>query len=116
MKKGVAWRIMTFRKGRSATVEVLGISVEEISSNINTGAEDTELTGVIIRKVVPGKPAHHAGLNCGDIIIRVGEDSVYSANQFYDFIQEELRKGEIKLLIRDKERRRSITLVFLTVR
>ena len=107
---------MSFRKGRLFTNEVLGIAVEDIFLPTVSGKEDVDISGVIIRKVVPGKTAHHAGLNCGDIIIRVGDATVHNADQFCDLIEKELRKGEIKLLIRDRERRRSITLVFLTVR
>jgi S1-C subfamily serine protease len=109
-------RIMVFKKTRVLSIETLGIAVEEIPPTIDSQTCGVERTSVIIKKVVPGKPAHHAGLNCGDIIIRVGEDPVCSAGQFIDLVHKELKKGEIKLLIRDREQGRSITLVFLTVR
>ncbi len=107
---------MVFKKARILSIETLGIAVEEITQTIDSGKQEVERTGVIIRKVVPGKPAHYAGLNCGDIIIRVGADPVYSASQFFNLVHKELKKGEIKLLIRDREQGRSITLVFLTMR
>ncbi len=112
----MVYRIMPFRKGRFATNEVLGVEVEDIFLPVDSSKGVTDISGVIIRKVVPGKTAHHAGLNCDDIIIRVGDDAVQNADQFCNLIEKELRKGEIKLLIRDRDRRQSITLVYLTVR
>lgn len=103
---------MVFKKAHVVSIETLGIAVEEIIPAIGSGKQ----TGVVIRKVVPGKPAHHAGLNSGDIIIRVGEDPVYSTQQFLNLVSSELKKGEIKLLVRDSGQGRAITLVFLTLR
>ncbi len=108
--------IMTLRKGRYATNEVLGLTVEDFSGPAGAKQECIVPLGVIIRKIVSGKAAHHAGLNIGDIIIRVGDEAIRNTGQFCELINKELRKGEVKLLIRDRERKRSITLVFLTVK
>jgi len=115
-ENGDLLKIMTLRKGRFATNGVLGIAVEDISRPAGVKRAFIDTPGVIIRKIVPGKAAHHAGLNTGDIIIRVGDEAVHDSVQFYDLIEKELRKGEIKLLIRDRERKRSISLVFLSVK
>lgn len=81
--------------------ELLGLSVEKVTPEIARSKGLKNATGVIITDVVPGSPAERAGLEVGDIILRVGNDVVNDIKDFNDKVVKAAKSGEVLLLIRD---------------
>ena len=60
----------------------LGMTVSEISSGIARELGNPSLRGVVVMSVEPESPAVEAGLDRGDIILRVGESLIASLDDY----------------------------------
>ncbi|MGQ9616235.1 MAG: DegQ family serine endoprotease [Spirochaetota bacterium] len=81
--------------------ELLGLSVEKVTPEIARSKGLKTATGVIITDVISGSPAERAGLEVGDIIMRVGNDVVNEVKDFNEKVAKAAKSGEVLLLIRD---------------
>jgi serine protease Do len=113
-----------FRKGVSSKVEVtlqaapeepervptpklppgrkspLGMTVSEISPGIARELGNPQLRGVVVMSVEPESPAVEAGLERGDIIVRVGETNVQSLDDYARVVRSLPRGEMIRLLVK----------------
>ncbi len=80
----------------------LGVQVSDIDAEIKAalGLEDDR--GVVITQVQPGSLAQFNGLNKGDVLLKINNDEIKSASNFYSSIEKiDLQKG-IRLTIKRK--------------
>jgi len=81
--------------------DMLGITVEKVTSDIARQLGLRNPAGVIITRVAPGSAAQQAGLTEGDIILRVGNTLVNDPSEFNRLVSEAAKTGEILLLVRE---------------
>jgi serine protease Do len=86
---------------QQAADEVLGVSVEKVTSQIAKQLGLSKPSGVLITAVAPGSPAESAGLERGDVVFRVNNVSVNSTDNFSKLIAEAAKEGGVILLVRD---------------
>jgi len=83
----------------------LGMEVEEIGDQLSEyfGAPGNE--GVLVTEVDEEGPAHKAGLKAGDILLKVGSQTIHEPDDIWDEVEEH-KKGEMVSLevLRDKTR------------
>jgi Do/DeqQ family serine protease len=93
----------------------LGISVQDLTSEMIEHFKIKEKEGVLIGQVYPGTGAEKAGLNSGDIIKSVDEKAVKNVNELVKEIQKKKVGQKVKLnLIRDgKATVVEVTLTFM---
>jgi serine protease Do len=72
----------------------LGLSVEDLTPELSRRLGGKTAAGVIVRAVRPGGVGARAGLQPRDIITKVGDKKVSSADDFYDAVKHaDLKKG-----------------------
>ncbi|MCK5095202.1 MAG: PDZ domain-containing protein, partial [Spirochaetes bacterium] len=81
--------------------DLLGLTVEKVTSDIARKIGLRRAMGVIITEVKPESSAAKVGLIEGDIIFRVGNRQVDSPKEFSSLVEEAAREGEVLLLARD---------------
>jgi serine protease Do len=88
---------MPMVEGRSP---LLGVSAEDVSGQLGSYFGAPEGTGVLIREVRPGMAAEKAGLQAGDVIIKVDGKPVHTL-------------GDLRAQLRDKGEQKSVSLGIL---
>jgi serine protease Do len=89
--------VMPMVEGRSP---LLGVSAEDVSGQLGSYFGAPEGTGVLIREVRPGMAAEKAGLQAGDVIIKVDGKPVHTL-------------GDLRAQLRDKGEQKSVSLGIL---
>jgi len=84
--------------------EVLGLTVDKVTSDIARKLGLRRTSGVIITDIKRGSIAERAGLAVGDIIFRVGSKKVSTSKEFYKLVSEASKEGKVLLLVRDSSR------------
>jgi len=76
---------------------MLGISAEDLSSQLGSyfGALDGE--GILVREVRPGTPAEKAGLKAGDVITKVEGERVRNVGELRERLREKRDKKTVSL-------------------
>jgi S1-C subfamily serine protease len=72
----------------------LGITIQEITPSLAQQFELAVDHGVGIRSVQPGSPAEQAGLEQGDIIVRVDDQEIQTSGDLFDALTEH-RAGDV---------------------
>jgi serine protease Do len=78
----------------------LGITVSEISPSIARELGNPNLTGVVVMLVEPESPAVEAGIERGDLILRVGEAAVANLDDYAKAVRAVPHGQMLKLLCR----------------
>jgi len=89
----------------------LGLSVQELSSEIAEALELEQAKGVIVADVEPDSPAAEAGLRRGDIILKVGSKPIESAAQLRAKLKKLKQNAPILFFVQRKD-----TTIFLTLK
>jgi len=66
----------------------LGVYIQEVTPEIAEQFDLTEAKGVLVGDVIEGSPAKKAGINRGDIIVKVNEEEVNSPGELQDKIRD----------------------------
>jgi len=90
----------------------LGLKVEELTPYLAQRLGVKRIHGVIITYVVPGSPAHEAGLSRGDIILKINRHSIQDLNDYQEIINSAKPGDTLLFLI---ERREGTLFVALKV-
>jgi len=90
----------------------LGLKVEELTPYLAQRLGVKRIHGVIITYVVPGSPAHEAGLSRGDIILKINRHPIEDLNDYQDIINSAKPGDTLLFLI---ERREGTLFVALKV-
>lgn len=72
--------------GRSVEYGYIGVEVASQSRSVLPTAHDRSEHGVRVATVSPGSPAQRSGLREGDLIVRVGEQPVQTADEFIQVV------------------------------
>lgn len=91
----------TQEKRRPAENDLLGVSVDTVTPQIAKQLGIRRVAGVIVTEVIPGSAGESAGLQRGDIIYRVNNSKVDSADEFDRRIAEAKGQDNVMLLVRD---------------
>lgn len=81
------------KAGRRIEVGFLGVSVESIAQTWWKRG----LRGVLVKRVVPGTPAHRAGLRIGDVITDVDQQPIETREDLFHYLGGLIPLREIKL-------------------
>jgi len=90
----------------------LGLKVEELTPYLAQRLGVKRIHAVIITYVVPGSPAHEAGLSRGDIILKINRHPIEDLNDYQDIINSAKPGDTLLFLI---ERREGTLFVALKV-
>jgi serine protease Do len=78
----------------------LGMTVSEISPGIARELGNPQLRGVVVMSVEPDSPAVESGLERGDIIVRVGDITVASLDDYAKAVRAIAHGDMLRLLVR----------------
>jgi len=90
----------------------LGLKVEELTPYLAQRLGIKRIHGVVITYVVPGSPAHEAGLSRGDIILKINRHPIEDLNDYQEVINSAKPGDTLLFLI---ERREGTLFVALKV-
>lgn len=83
-----------------AKKSALGMTVSDISPTIARELGEPNLRGAVVMSVEPDSPALEAGVERGDIVVRIGEDEVKSLDDYAKGVRSQPVGGMIRLLLR----------------
>lgn len=94
----------------------VGMSVTTITPEIATGLRLPVAGGVLVTKVQPGSAAEDAGFERGDIVVRVGSDTVNTEDEFWGALSKQMAdaKHGVLLRVRKGDTVTTLTLPLLT--
>jgi serine protease Do len=78
----------------------LGMTVSEISPGIARELGNPQLRGVVVMSVEPDSPAVEAGIERGDIIVRVGEVTVSTLDDYAHAVRATAHGEMLRLLVK----------------
>lgn len=82
----------------------------EINSNPNSELRVTEDSGVLILGIAQGSPAEQAGLQLGDVITKIGQESVTESEQVQQIVENSSIGSELQLDVRRNGRSVALTV------
>lgn len=90
----------------------LGIQLQEVTTEIAAALSLKEQGGVLVAEVLDGTPAKKAGLESGDVILRLSDDTVANPNELSRRVASLSPGDKVRLrVLRDgKERNLTVTL------
>lgn len=77
----------------------LGVETAEVSKENMAKLGLREVRGIAIEKVTPNSPAHAAGLQVGDVIVKFGDDTVTSVRKFSRLVGEVAPDHRVKVTV-----------------
>ena len=82
----------------------LGVYMQNLSEKLRKKIGLDDQYGVLIEKVVKDGPVHKAGMQDNDIILKIGEDKVYTSDQISKMLNYLKPEQHVKITVfRDKE-------------
>ncbi len=96
--------------GKSQTLKQLGISVQNLTSDIAERFGYQGLSGVVVAEVEPGSLAELAGITQGTLIMEVNRKAVKNTKDFGEAVEQASREGSVLLLIKDEQYSRFVVL------
>lgn len=96
----------------SVTRGWLGIQLQEVTTEIAAALSLKEQGGVLVAEVLDGTPAQKAGLESGDVILRLADNSIANPNELSRRVASLAPGDKVRLrVLRDgKERNLTVTL------
>ncbi|MBL4600082.1 MAG: DegQ family serine endoprotease [Rhizobiaceae bacterium] len=87
-------------ENQTPTVTIVGITVQELTDEIREADKiGSEIKGVIISKVEAGSHAEEKGIKSGEIIVQVGQEPVFAAQDVADQIKRLSGEGRKNALL-----------------
>jgi C-terminal processing protease CtpA/Prc len=84
----------------------LGVRIQDLNRDLGTYFKAPEGQGVLVLEVVDGSAAEKAGFRSGDVILKVGEDSVSDGDDLVRALRE--REGKVSIEILRSGTRRTL--------
>jgi len=78
---------------------MLGVGIQQVTSDVAAGIGLKEARGVLINSVRPGGPAEKAGLKTGDVILQLNGKDADDANELRNHVAAEAPGTEVTLTI-----------------
>jgi serine protease Do len=98
------------RAVESKIMNKLGFTVQDLSKEMANRFGYNTLQGVLISQVVPGSPAHLAGIQPGLLILEVNRRKVKNAKDFNTALADSVKSKKVLLLITDGHHARYVIL------
>ena len=76
---------------------VMGINIQEVTSDIAQKADLKNVSGVFVASVVPGSAAEKAGISAKDIIVKINDKNIETPAQLQENIAEHRPGDKIKI-------------------
>jgi len=86
----------------------LGVMLRETSQSTDTYSDKKQVT---ITEVIANTPAAKAGLQSGDVILKINKQDISSAQQVIEQVQQSAKGGELNLVIERLGKRKKIKAV-----
>jgi S1-C subfamily serine protease len=86
-----------------------GIEIERAYLGVQTSDSDTG-TGAVVESIVPGGPAAAAGLQAGDVVLKVGGDAVTESSDVAAAVSKRSPGAAVKLTVRRGDGERTLTV------
>ncbi len=98
--------------GAAAGDAYLGITMSSLSPSMSRALKLDEGVGVLVDKVVVGSPAEQAGLQSGDVITAIGDQTITGNRDLTRILRENSPGDELRLTIQreGKQRRLKVTV------
>ncbi|MBI1899177.1 MAG: DegQ family serine endoprotease [Acidobacteria bacterium] len=96
----------------------LGITIQQVTSDIAASLGMKEVRGILVSDVLPGSPAERAGLKRGDVVLAVNGEKVEDTNSFRNRISSAGPGARVRITVRrgDREQEIQVTLGEFTPR
>jgi bifunctional DNase/RNase len=101
---------LTLEKAQSESQRLLGLHVQDLSADLASLFDLQTKGGVLVADVAPGSPAGEAGLQRGDVILKVNEKSLQKTAELESFLQTVKKGAQFKLEVIRKGKSIAITL------
>lgn len=75
----------------------IGVSVQDVSTDLAQLLRAPFHTGAIVAEVQPGSPGFEAGLTVGDVILSANQKEIHNAQEFFNLL-DQLKPGEMTVL------------------
>jgi serine protease Do len=98
------------RVSQSEIMDKLGFAVQDITKELAQRFGYRKKEGVLISEVVPGSPAHFAGLRPGFLILEVERTHIKNTKEFLREVQKAMKSKRILLLVQDGDYTRYVIL------
>jgi serine protease Do len=79
----------------------LGLTLQPVDSEMAEELGMTEPVGLVVTNVQQGTPAAAAGISRGDIILKVGRQTVRTVGEYERYVEQMAQTGTVLLLVRD---------------
>jgi hypothetical protein len=96
--------------GKMSLSERAGIRVQELTPSLATQFNFKGKKGVLVSQVIAGSPAEAAGLEAGDIIVKVNSKEIGKVQEFEDTFSAVKEVDSLRLMIFGKDKISEITL------
>jgi serine protease Do len=91
----------------------LGVGVRDVTDVDRDGLDLPGLGGALVSEITPGKPAEEAGIELGDVIMRVDNTPIEDSGQLIELLNNQYDPGDriaIEVIRRGDERTFNVTL------
>ncbi len=107
----MAEQLQKQRDNAQDTAAWVGLSVHDLSQAFRDQFGITAFQGAAVSQVVPGSPAHRAGIRAGDAITEVQSRPIDSASQFVNWLESTRPGDQVTMLVYRGITRLPLTLV-----
>lgn len=132
-KPGDKVRVDIFRGGKKQTIDVtveempmeevvkagegesrpsLGVSVRDLDRELAESLRTRVKYGVVVQQVIPGSPAHRAGIERGDVIYQINRQTVRDQAEFGKLVAS-LQPGDVLQIMLDRRGNQVFTILRL---
>lgn len=104
--------IQTLLQGQEVEYGLLGITPGTVDGTEmkRLGLYGKQPSAVLVRHVQPLSPAHHAGINVNDVLLRINEQPLYASGDLMRMVGEQPPETEIKIELFRPSRGREVTV------
>ena len=99
----------TYTHTKQAKEGYLGVEAQDVNKKLKEKKNLSVDYGAYVNKVVEDSPAEKAGIQKGDVIIKVGEEEIEDTEDLIDAVQSLKPKSEVKIEIYRKTDKKTVT-------
>ncbi len=97
------------RQGRNVQIAFLGVETQTLTRAIANELDVDFTPGAVVRRVSAGSPARSAGIEAGDVIVKVGDVEVVSADDVAEGVRTHRPGDRVSVVVVRDGRRRTLT-------
>ena len=101
--------VVKAQKHKKERVTWLGVAVTEVSDDLRTQLDIPDGSGVRVRQAVHNSPAAKAGLRADDLIVRIGEQIIFTIPQFQALMRSYKSGTDVDVTFYRKGKKQTVT-------